>query len=180
MEKYYGFVNVIHKISYYFSWFCGIILFLMMAITFIDVVGRYVFNKPLIGAAEILEQLLVVFIFCVLAQVTVNREHIRADIITSLLSNRNRAIAGAISMSIAFISTILMTIAAGFYDGQTNFQIVTGIIRMPIAPFYYIATIGLTFCCFEMLFDIIRYVIEARGSSTVEKSRIIKAEQPVK
>jgi TRAP-type transport system small permease protein len=168
MNSYNKLVKVIHKISYSLSWISAVILGFMMLITFVDVVGRYLFNKPLLGAADVLEQLMVVFIFCVLAQVTVNREHIRADIITSLLSRRNKAIAGAAGMFIGLIATVIMTWSASIYVGNLSFNTVTGVIRLPIAPFYYLAAFGLIICCFELLFDIIRYVIESRESVEVD------------
>lgn len=34
------------------EWLSGALLFTMMALTFCDVVGRYVFNAPIFGAAE--------------------------------------------------------------------------------------------------------------------------------
>ena len=40
------------------------VLFLMMAITAVDVAGRYVFNKPLTGGFEITELLLAALIYC--------------------------------------------------------------------------------------------------------------------
>jgi TRAP-type transport system small permease protein len=161
MGMYHKVVKVIHKISYYFSWLSAILLFFMMAITFIDVVGRYIFNRPLLGAAEMLEQLMVVFVFCTLAEVTVTRQHIRADIITSLLSRRNKAIAGAIGMFIALFGTFFMAWSATVNVSHLSFDIVTGIIRIPVAPFYYLATLGLIICTFELLIDIIRYLGEA-------------------
>ena len=39
------------------------VLFLMMMITAVDVIGRYVFNKPLAGGFEITEMLLAALIF---------------------------------------------------------------------------------------------------------------------
>lgn len=165
MEIYKKVVKVVHKISYYLSWMAGVILFILMALTFIDVVGRYIFNKPVLGSTEILEQLMVVFIFSVLAQVTVNREHIRAEIITSLFSRRNKAIAGAFGMLIALFGTVVMTLSSAKYIATLQLTTVTGILRIPIAPFFYVATFSLAICCLEMLFDIIRYLLESRGNA---------------
>ena len=41
----------------------AILLFSMMILTFIDVIGRYLFNAPVYGAAEIIQILLIGVIF---------------------------------------------------------------------------------------------------------------------
>ena len=46
------------------------ILLAMMGLTFVDVVARYVFNRPLAGAFEVTELLLLVLIFAGLPLVT--------------------------------------------------------------------------------------------------------------
>ena len=46
------------------------ILLAMMGLTFVDVIARYVFNRPLAGAFEVTELLLLVLIFAGLPLVT--------------------------------------------------------------------------------------------------------------
>ena len=57
--------------------FSAIFLFLMMALTFSDVVGRYFFNSPISGATEIISFLLGLTIFSAFPLITRNRSHIR-------------------------------------------------------------------------------------------------------
>ena len=57
------------------------ILFAMMVLTTVDVVARYVFNRPLRGAFEITELLLVVLIFAGLPLVSLAGEHAVMDFI---------------------------------------------------------------------------------------------------
>ena len=64
------------------------VLFLMMMITAVDVVGRYVFNKPLNGGFEITEMLLAALIYCGLPLVSQRREHIVIDTFDPLMSAR--------------------------------------------------------------------------------------------
>lgn len=51
-------------------------LLIMMVLTFVDVIGRYGFNKSIFGAAEIIEFLMVVTIFAGLAFITATNDHI--------------------------------------------------------------------------------------------------------
>ena len=66
----------------------GTVLFLMMMITAVDVVGRYVFNKPLAGGFEVTEMMLAALIYCGLPLVSQRREHIVIDTFDPLMSAR--------------------------------------------------------------------------------------------
>lgn len=63
----------------------SLLLLAMMIVTFIDVVGRYVFNAPLAGAYELTEVLLALVVFIGLPIVTFRREHVTVDLVTSRL-----------------------------------------------------------------------------------------------
>ena len=55
------------------------ILLVMMLLTFLDVVLRYLFNRPMAGAFEVTELLLLVLIFAGLPLVTYADEHALMD-----------------------------------------------------------------------------------------------------
>ena len=57
----------------------AVVLFLMMAITAVDVAGRYLLNMPLPGGFELTELLLAALIYCGLPLVSWRREHIVID-----------------------------------------------------------------------------------------------------
>ncbi len=54
----------------------GTALFIMMILTFIDVIGRYGFNKSIFGVAEWIEMLMVLTIFSGIAFITATNDHI--------------------------------------------------------------------------------------------------------
>lgn len=58
----------------------AVIMFLMMLLTFVDVIGRNLFNAPLPGGFEVTELLLAVIIFLGLPMVTAEAAHVDVDI----------------------------------------------------------------------------------------------------
>lgn len=56
------------------------LLFTMMVLTFVDVVGRYVFSAPIFGAAEMIQFLLAMTIFAGLGLVNAYDEHIAVEL----------------------------------------------------------------------------------------------------
>jgi TRAP-type C4-dicarboxylate transport system permease small subunit len=66
------------------------ILFALMSLTFVDVLARYVFNRPIRGAFEVTELLLLVLIFAGLPLVSHADEHVTMDFVDRLLRGRSR------------------------------------------------------------------------------------------
>ena len=66
-------------------------LFSMMALTFLDVIGRYGFHHSIFGVAEIIEHLMIVSVFAGLAFIGAKNEHITVSLLEPLIE---RTIAG--------------------------------------------------------------------------------------
>src|SRR4249920_1588058 len=66
----------------------SVLLLGMMVLTFFDVVGRYLLNKPIRGAFEVTELALLVLIFAGLPLVSHADEHVTMDFIDRILPAR--------------------------------------------------------------------------------------------
>jgi TRAP-type C4-dicarboxylate transport system permease small subunit len=114
------------------------ILFGMMLLTFVDVVGRYVLNRPVRGGFEITELALLVLIFAGLPLVSRADEHVTMDFIDRLLGPRARdllvrAVHGACA-AIMFLLTWLMWLKA---DRIWAYRDATDVLRIWYGPFVY-------------------------------------------
>jgi TRAP-type C4-dicarboxylate transport system permease small subunit len=65
------------------EWIAAVALLAMIAVTTVDVIGRYIFARPLPGAYQIIEVLMAVLIFTGLPLVTASREHLSAGLINT-------------------------------------------------------------------------------------------------
>ena len=119
----------------------------MMLLTFVDVVARYVFNRPVRGAFEVTELLLLVLIFAGLPLVSWADEHVTMDFIDRLLSGRARAAlqraVHVVSAATMFGVTWLVWIKA---DRISAYRDATDVLRIVYGPFVYFMAImiGLT------------------------------------
>lgn len=117
------------------------LLFCMMLLTFLDVVGRYLLNRPIRGAFELTELALLVLIFAGLPLVSHADEHVTMDFIDRLLGNRARdiwvrfmhAVCAAIMFFIAWQTWIKAGKIAGYGD-------TTDVLRILVGPFVYFMT----------------------------------------
>jgi len=114
------------------------ILFCMMTLSVADVIRRYVFNRPLRGAFEVTELMLLVLIFAGLPLVTHANEHVTMDLIDRWLDARQRQVLGrlmeAVSAALMFVLTWLMWIKAQRIAGYGD---TTDVLRITIGPFVY-------------------------------------------
>ncbi len=89
------------------TWFaCGLTVLMMLHIT-ADVIGRYVFNSPLVGTIEIVSAYYMAGLaFLPLALITRERGHIIVELFTTWMSRRGRTLLDAIMaiVSLAYVA----------------------------------------------------------------------------
>jgi TRAP-type C4-dicarboxylate transport system permease small subunit len=125
----------------------SLLLFGMMALTFVDVVARYLLNHPIRGGFELTELTLLVLIFAGLPLVSHADEHVTMDFIDRILPDRARvawiramhALCAAIMFFLAWQVWVKATRIASYSD-------TTDVLRITIGPFVYFmaAMIALT------------------------------------
>ena len=113
-------------------------VFLIMAVTFFDVMGRYFLGKPLPAAYEMTEFLMAVAVFGALPLVTARREHVTITLLERAIWRGRNALQSAF---VSLFSAIVMAVlarqiwlrAVGFseYGDHSLF------LKVPIAPFAY-------------------------------------------
>jgi TRAP-type C4-dicarboxylate transport system permease small subunit len=124
------------------------VLFLMMMITAVDVIGRYVFNKPLAGGFEITEMLLAALIYCGLPLVSQRREHIVIDTFDPLMSARVKRALDVVaeivcSITLGGIGYLIFRRAARVAEyGDT-----TSVLKWPLAPVAYLMGTMILIAC---------------------------------
>jgi TRAP-type C4-dicarboxylate transport system permease small subunit len=123
------------------------LLLCLMLVTFVDVVARYLFNRPIRGAFELTELTLLVLIFAGLPLVSHADEHVTMDFIDRMLPARAapvliRVVHGVVA-AVFFFLTWQVLIKAGRIAGYGD---TTDVLRIAVGPFVYFmaAMIGLT------------------------------------
>jgi TRAP-type C4-dicarboxylate transport system permease small subunit len=123
-----------------------VILLFMLSLTVVDVVARYVFNRPLRGAFEVTELLLLVLIFAGLPLVSFTDEHAVMDFVDRLLGRRaQRALVGAVQAVSAAFMFLLAWLTWLKADRIWAYRDATDVLRIVYGPFVYFmaVTIGL-------------------------------------
>lgn len=87
----------------------ALLLVLLMFGTFIDVAGRNLFNRPLLGASELTEVALAAIIFLLLPEVGLKKQHIVIDLVDPLIGKLGKRVLDAFG---AMVSAAIFAIMA--------------------------------------------------------------------
>jgi len=114
------------------------ILLAMMLLTVVDVVARYVFSRPVRGAFEITELMLVVLIFAGLPLVSFSDEHAVMDFIDRVLGPRGRhALERAVQATSAAFMFLMAWLTWLKADRIWAYRDATDVLRVVYGPFVY-------------------------------------------
>jgi TRAP-type C4-dicarboxylate transport system permease small subunit len=122
----------------------GLVLFSMMALTFVDVICRYLFNRSVPGSFEITEIMMAVLIFAGLPLVSRRDEHVSVDLIDHWLGPRVRAVQrkvielanGLLLLGLAYLMWRKAEQIAGYGDTTT-------VLLIRLAPYVYVISVFL-------------------------------------
>src|SRR5229473_6405369 len=128
----------------------------MMLLTVVDVVARYVFSRPLRGAFEITELMLVVLIFAGLPLVSFADEHAVMDFIDRVLGPRARR---RLQRAVQAVNTAFMFLLAWLVwrkaDRIWGYRDATDVLRIVYGPFVYFMAVTLGLAGLIHLYKII-------------------------
>jgi len=116
----------------------GAAMFVLMALTGVDVVGRYVFNRPVLGTDEIVAYGMAVIIFGGLPLATLRGEQITADFAAGWLRNVARGLFFRFSnlfaaAALGFLAWRLLILAGKQLDKGDG----STLLQLPYAPLGY-------------------------------------------
>ena len=108
------------RIIYLVKILSAVLLLLMMGLTFVDVLGRYLFNAPIYGSAEMIQFLLALTIFAALGIVNADDSHIVVEVFEARIKKfipnlHGYLIQGFSVLAMAFISWQLYIFALDSY-----------------------------------------------------------------
>ncbi len=148
-----------HILAFFSFLVCAIIVVITLAVC-VNVIMRYVFNRPIIGVEEITEQLLLFITFLGTAWLLKNEGHVTVDFVVIRLSPRTQAILTIISS----LFGVLISLAFTWYGTKVAWaNFVKGayfstILELPKAPFFAVIPLGSFFLLVQFLRRIVNTV----------------------
>lgn len=143
------------SLSTYLSYIGNFALAAMMLLATVDVIGRYFFNAPVLGAYEITEYLMLIMVFSFLALAQSAKAHISVDIVFNRLPAGLRHVLERVNHLVCLLLLILVT----WMSIQRIWELKrTGeasvLLKIPDYPFAAFLVIGCLVFCIEFFKDV--------------------------
>lgn len=137
--------------------------FVLMLIGAFDVIGRYVFNRPITGTLELSKILIVGLVMFGLAHTQAKGAHVRVELVVARLRPRVQAIIGFLMLflSLALFSLITwqatVVVIESWQSGKSIF-----VLGIPTAGVQLVVPLGAFFLCLELIIQMFRLLPEMR------------------
>ena len=142
-------------------------LFTMMCLTTVDVVGRYLFNRPITGVFELTEYLVLILIFSFIGYTQSKKGHVAVDIFLPLLPSKMKKLIDVANHLVCLVLMGLITWMG--VEKALELKVVgeaSPNLQIPAYPFVFYLVLG----CFVMCVELFRSVMQLIFFSKSEES----------
>lgn len=117
--------------------FSSTVIFIMMLLTFADVIGRYILNKPIFGASEMISALLALAIFSGLGVTNARDEHIMVELFVDPAKKLFKPIVYEIIIQAFSVTAMMLIVIVLLEHAVESYQLksLTVVLEMPL---YYV------------------------------------------
>jgi len=140
------------------------IVVLLMLLTVAHVIGRYIFDFPMLGVVEISGLMVVTLVFLAAPYDFFIDRHIAVDVIVRRLRPGARL---AVQFAVYFVTLVVVSLALIWTIRQGNKVAGSGaetdMLRMPLYPFYFVVAFGWLLSIVAIISRLARYILEAKA-----------------
>jgi len=143
----------------------AVVVIVIMLLTVLDVVGRNFLNRPVPGAYELTEFMLVAAVFLGLALVQAHKRHIQIEFVSDRLAPKPQAVLRTVTYLVCLVTFGLIVFQGGkmTYEAWQAGAISEGIVPFPLWPPNALIPIGGLVVCLRILIQLIQ---ELAGEAT--------------
>lgn len=168
MSKFNRVLSAIETMTKWFYLFSAICLIALFAIMTIDVLGRFLFNKPLVGTMDVGTYLLAALIFLGLGYAQVTGRHVKLDILTKKFPDKLRRALNAslLVLSLAFFAMMTrQTAIVAYSEWKRKLLFSASAVNLPIWVISFAASLGCIMLAIALIVSIIRLFYTAENVS---------------
>ncbi|MBN2060792.1 MAG: TRAP transporter small permease [Deltaproteobacteria bacterium] len=137
------------------------LLLLMMLLTVSDVILRYLFNRPIVGAFELTEFMMVIFVVFAFVTCAIQKGHVAIDLIMSKMPSKIQSIFGCITTVLSILILSLITWQGFLYMMiQLDTNVLSPSLLIPRYPFVGFVVLGFGFLVIVYISNLLDFLCE--------------------
>ncbi len=138
------------------------ILSAMMFLTAADVLLRYLFNKPISGAYELVEYMMAILVSFSIVYCAHQKAHVNVDILVERFSERIRTILSCATIFLTLILFLLITWqTVSYIVDEYECELTSAVLYIPVYPFVTFVAIAFAVLCLVVLAELFNRISEA-------------------
>ena len=136
----------------------------MFALTAVDVIGRYVFDRPIVATLELSEIIMASMVFLAWGETTARRAHVRIDILHSRFPRGTQAATDFVYdlVALAFFAVMAWQ-GVKIVIECANANKLVPILNIPFAPFQAMVPVGAAVACLVIAAQLVARIVELRS-----------------
>lgn len=138
----------------------ALVMLIIMALVFANIIGRSVFNWPIPGAIELVGLLMIMHVFFPLAKTQETKRHIAVTFVVDRLPIKLKWRAQFIVLVLSFAIFVILAWRLGIEARQSIAarEFIAGSIDLPWYPSRIVAALGSLFMCCELVLELIEHL----------------------
>ena len=169
------FRDIVFKVDDAFVKVSLVCIALNMVLVTVSVVGRVLFNSPILGASDVVAfsfGLSCVFAFCITEK---HKNHINIDLLMTILPVKGKLVNHAIMGTLNLITLAIIAVIFFRYIGNTyNNSMSSWVVHIPYYPFVAAAAIGMVLFFFTALANFLNAFDEIKNPEKKEVEKEIE------
>jgi len=164
-------VQVIKFVNKIFYVLAGISLLALFVLMTSDVLGRFLFNHPIVGSSEVALYLIVALAFLGLPYAQSTKSNVTVDILTVHFPDRirNNLITIGLILSLAFFLLMTWEIAVvGYKDFVNKVVMSRTVVLLPIWVISFLASVG---CALLVITLVMQIILKFSGTEEAEEAK---------
>lgn len=138
------------------------VLAAMTLLAAMDVLLRYVFNRPISGALELIQYMMLVTVVSGFAHCTVEKSHIRVEALIESFPAKARAVVYCITSFLSLALIALITRQSILYAGLLyDSKLTSPVLFIPAYPFVIVLALAMAVFCLSLFAEFLHFLSKA-------------------
>lgn len=151
--------KIIKKITGILCVVSAVGFFFIMAITVCDIVIRYISGDSILGVYEIVERMMICAVFASFAYTQTEHAHVQITLLVAKYPAKMKFVMLTLNYLLCAAASVFVAYAA---VKQANVALsshyTTGILLIPLYPFYWVEVVSMIVLCIAFLLDMVKSV----------------------
>lgn len=152
--------SIVKKITGAVSIISYVGFFGVMAVTIADIILRWITGIPILGVYEIVERIMICAVFASFAYTQTENGHVQITMVVSKFPQKLRFLVMTLN-NILSAAVIVLTAYAAYRQCLVamSSKYTTGVLLIPLWPFYWVEIISMAVLCLAFLFHAVKNAV---------------------